>query len=291
VADLPLEAEITAEANPTDRDQFGAINAVGINRLSLGFQSLDDRDLKSLGRLHDSAAAVSSFQAAREAGFGNIGVDLIFGAPGQSVTSWEATLDRTIALEPEHISIYGLTVEPGTAFHRRAAKGQLELPGEGEQADMYEGALDRLVASGHAQYEVSNFARPGYESRHNIGYWEGRPYLGLGLSAHSFVDGRRSWNKRDLTSYIDSVESSGTAVEDTEVLSATTRLHERIMLGLRRSDGVPEDLLAGGGSASPLQRLVDGHLLKRSGGRVRLTRRGLLLADLVCAEFMGMGEA
>jgi oxygen-independent coproporphyrinogen-3 oxidase len=288
VADLPRTAEITAEANPTDRDQFDALGALGINRLSLGFQSLDDRDLKALGRLHDSAAALSSFQAARKAGFRNIGVDLIFGAPGQSVTSWEATLAETIALEPEHISIYGLTVEPGTAFHRRKAKGQLQVPGESPQADMYECALDMLADSGYDQYEVSNFARPGYESRHNIGYWEGRPYIGLGLSAHSFVEGRRSWNKRDLTSYIDSVESTGTAVEGTETLSPTTRLHEQIMLGLRRSDGVPENLLADGAPASPLQRLVDGRLLKRSGGRVRLTRRGLLLADLVCAELMGV---
>ncbi len=286
MAGVPPNVEITAEANPNDRAAFGVLRQIGVNRISLGFQALDDRDLKALGRLHDSADALLSFRTARESGFENISVDLIFGAPGQSMSAWEATLHRTIALAPEHISVYGLTVEPGTAFHRRVDKGQLELPGEGEQADMYEGALDRLADAGYGQYEISNFARPGHASRHNIGCWEGRPYLGVGLSAHSFVEGRRSWNKRDLTSYIEEVESSGSAVEGSEALSATTQFHEQVMLGLRRADGVAEALLADTPSATPLERLVSSRLLRRSCGRVRLTRRGLLLADLVFAELL-----
>ena len=285
-AEVLLDAEITAEANPNDRAGFSALRDIGINRISLGFQALDDRDLKVLGRLHDTADALSSFRIAREAGFENISVDLIFGAPGQSTSAWQATLDRTIALGPEHISIYGLTVEPGTPFHRRVGKGQLELPSENEQAEMYEGALDRLADAGYSQYEVSNFARPGYASRHNIGYWGGGPYLGVGLSAHSFIDGRRSWNKRDLASYIEEVESFGSAIDGSETLSATDRFHEQVMLGLRRTEGVPEALLADGPSATPLGRLVSNRLLARSCGRVRLTRRGLLLADLVCAELL-----
>ena len=286
MAEVPLEAEITAEANPNDRAGFRALRGIGINRISLGFQTLDDCGLKALGRLHDTADALASFKVAREAGFENISVDLIFGAPGQSLSAWEVTLDRTIALGPEHISVYGLTLEPDTAFHRRAGKGQLELPDEGEQADMYESALDRLANARYIQYEISSFARPGYASRHNIGYWEGRPYLGVGLSAHSFIEGRRSWNKRDLMSYIEEVESSGCAVDGSETLSATDRFHEQVMLGLRRAEGVPEALLADGPSATPLGRLVSNRLLARSCGRVRLTRRGLLLADLVCAELL-----
>ncbi|MBI4639854.1 MAG: radical SAM family heme chaperone HemW, partial [Candidatus Tectomicrobia bacterium] len=186
-------AEITAEANPGDRPRFAALRELGINRLSLGVQALDDQALKALGRLHNAADAEAAFEAARCGGFQNINLDLIFGIPKQSLEDWLATLDRAIELHPEHLSIYGLTIEVGTAFGRRFERGRLSLPSESDQAAMYEAALDRLMNQGYEQYEVSNFARPGFESRHNLSYWEGVPYLGIGVSAHSFLNGCRSW--------------------------------------------------------------------------------------------------
>lgn len=285
-ADISPGAETTAEANPGDRGRFATLRHMGVNRLSLGIQALDDRTLKALGRLHNAADARDACRAARNAGFENVNIDLIFGASEQSLCGWQDTLDRAIALHPEHLSVYGLTVEPGTAFGRRLAKGRLSLPPEEDQAAMYGAALDRLTGAGYRHYEISNFARPGFEAQHNLDCWQRRPYLGVGLSAHSFLSGRRSWNVRDLASYIDRVESSGSAVESEEDLSPEQRFMEQLMLGLRQTEGVPEALVCGFQMAPALNRLLSNHLLERHDGRVRLTRSGLLLADLVCAELV-----
>ena len=285
-ADIVPNAEITAEANPGDRAVFRAFWEMGINRLSLGVQALNDPDLKALGRLHNTADAVAAFQTARRAGFRNINIDLIFGAPEQAVAAWRTTLDRSVALFPEHLSVYGLTVEPETAFGRRFRKGRLPLPAEDDQAAMYGLALDRLTRAGYHHYEVSNLARPGFASQHNLGYWKGRPYLGIGLSAHSFLNNRRSWNIRDLMAYIEKVESVGTAIEGEEAIDGEGRVLERVMLGLRQREGIPETLLVGTRTAPSLNRLLSHRLLERTGERICLTRRGLLLADLVCAELV-----
>ena len=195
-------------------------------------------------------------------------------------------LEGAIALRPEHFSVYGLTVEPGTAFWRRLQKGRLPIPPEADQAAMYGASLDRLTAAGYRHYEISNFARPGFFSRHNLGCWEGRPYLGIGLSAHSFLKGRRAWNTRDLTAYMERVEATGTAIEGEETVSEEGRFLEKVMLGLRRMEGVPEGLLGRARVAPHLNRLLAHRFLERARGRIRLTRRGLLLADLVCAELV-----
>lgn len=284
-ADVAPDAEITAEANPGDQECFGALRNLGINRLSLGVQALADRTLKALGRFHTAAEATDAFRTARSAGFDNIGIDLIFGAPGQSLDEWRIILGNAIALGPEHISVYGLTIESGTNFGKRFDKGRLFVPPETEQADMYECAIDCLERAGFEHYEISNFARPGFASRHNLCYWQERPYLGLGLSAHSYLNGYRSWNVRDLTAYMDRVEATGTAIEAEEQIDADCRFLEHMMLGLRQRQGL--DALAFERDARiqmPLQRLLDHQLLERTDNRIRLTRRGLLLADAVCAE-------
>ncbi len=285
-AEIDPGAEITAEANPGDRAAFQELRETGINRLSLGVQALDDRTLKALGRFHNTADALEAFQTARQAGFGNINIDLIFGAPEQSVPAFTDTLDRAAALCPDHLSVYGLTVEPETAFGRRFRKGRLPLPCEGNQAAMYSAALDLLAEAGYRHYEISNFARPGFASRHNLDCWEGRPYLGIGMSAHSFLNNRRSWNIRDLMAYIKKVELAGTATGGGEEIDKEDRFLEQIMLGLRQRKGIPETLLANHRTAPSLDRLLSQRLLQRSGKRLCLTRRGLLLADLVCAELV-----
>ncbi len=277
------DAEISAEANPEDRSRFAEMAAMGINRLSLGVQALDSATLRALGRRHTPDDAGDAVDAARRAGFCNLNIDLMFSAPRQTASVWRETLDRAIDLFPDHVSVYGLTVEPGTAFGRRLKGGRLPLPPEDTQAEMYEVAQEKLSEAGFVQYEVSNFAQPGFACRHNIACWERRAYLGVGLSAHSFFNNRRTWNIRPLMAYIDNVESSGVAIDGEEVISSRERRLEQVMLGLRRADGIPEGLLGAGRKSTSF---IPDHLLERGDGRVRLTRRGLLLADLICAELV-----
>ena len=277
------KAEITAEANPEDLSRFPEMAAMGVNRLSLGVQALDNTALRALGRRHTVDDAAAAVGAARRAGFGNINIDLMFSAPRQTARAWGQTLDRAIDLEPEHVSVYGLTIEPGTAFDRRSKENRLPLPHEDAQAEMYETAQEKLCGAGFVQYEVSNFAQPGFACRHNIACWERRAYLGVGLSAHSFFNDRRTWNIRPLMAYIGSVESSGAAIEGEEVISSRDRRLEQVMLGLRRTTGIPESLLDPADRS--IARIPD-ELVERREGRVRLTRRGLLLADLVSAELV-----
>lgn len=268
--------EVTLEANPEGLDPARWRDA-GVTRLSLGIQSLDDGVLRFLGRTHDAAAGRAAFRAARAAGFANISVDLIFGAPGGR---FEEELDEVIGWGPEHVSLYGLTVEPGTELARR----KTALPGEEAQARHYEAAMDRLGAAGFRHYEISNFARPGFESVHNGGYWDGRPYLGFGPGAHSFVPHRRWANIANVERYL-AGDRSAASVEE---LTPLQRMIERIFLGLRRDTGL--DVAAFEAEfgvrfderyAAALERLGDA--VERSGDRLRLTRRGRLLADAVVA--------
>ena len=280
------DAEVTVEANPDDASCFADLRQIGANRLSLGAQAMDSTTLKALGRRHTAGQTQDAYQAAREAGFRNVNLDLIFGAPGQTTSDWTRSLDVALSWEPEHFSVYGLTIEAGTAFHRRKTKGTLQLPGEDAETAMYTAALDRLADAGYRQYEVSNFASLGQESRHNLAYWHRRPYLGVGLSAHSFMDGARSWNTADLSGYLTQVESNGVAVDGTESESSDSRFVEEVLLGLRMPEGIPEALITKNNRSKGLERLAGAHLVERTRGRVRLTRKGLLLADLVCAELV-----
>lgn len=232
--------EITLECNPSSAgpDRFKALLEIGIDRISLGVQSLDDRALQSLGRIHDSSQAVGSFEAARGAGFENISIDLIYGIPGQTISMWENDLRKIIALQPDHISAYNLIIEPPTPFGRLYEQGKLSLPSDDEQRSMYYLLLDMLTAAGYERYELSNFARDHKYSAHNLKYWTNRPYLGLGPSAVSFDGSVRSRNHADLNLYCGLISEGKAPVESSETIDRRRAMEERVMMGLRLSEGL-----------------------------------------------------
>lgn len=289
------DAEVTVEANPetvTD-EKLAALRAQAVNRISLGVQSFQTHSLRRLGRHHSAARAIRAVEQIRNAGFSNLNIDLMFGAPEQSMDDWMDSLDTAVEIGPEHLSIYGLTIEAGTPFGRLAEAGRLPLPPEETALAMYDAAIDRLAGRGYRHYEVSNFAHPGAECRHNLTYWTGGDYLGLGPSAHSHIAGRRFANARDLGTYLQLVETRGHAVETDERLDREQRINEAILLGLRMIDGLDvRAFVARFGVAAYDARLPaiavmrDAGLVEQTPGRLRLTRRGLAVADTVCMELM-----
>lgn len=285
------DAEVSTEANPgVISHQLSVISQNGFNRLSLGVQSLHGDELRQLGRVHTSEQAVEAFHQAREAGFGKISVDLMYGIPGQTRESWHRTLEGALDLGPEHISLYSLTIEEGTPFHRMQCEGRLELPGSDVEADMYENAITTLTSAGFVHYEISNFARPGFECRHNMTYWRNEPYLGFGSGATSYWDGARVTSVADVEEYIRRVEAGESAAESEERLAGRTAMGETMFLGLRMLQGVNlQD--AGYAKAEEMfkpeiEGLIERELLERVDGFLRLTRRGLFFANDVFAEFV-----
>jgi oxygen-independent coproporphyrinogen-3 oxidase len=275
---IAADAEVTSEANPDTVDEayLRGMRAAGIGRLSLGLQSFDPAVLRSLERLHSAASAVNAFHAARRAGFDDVNLDLIYGAEGETLASWRSTLERTVALEPDHVSAYALTIEPATGLGRKVAAGVTPAPDGDLQADMYGVACEVLGAAGYEHYEVSNWATPGHRCVHNVGYWEGRPYLGLGAGAHSYRDGRRWWNVRPPQQYLDGVDAGRLPVGGEESLSEDERRLERLLLGLRMAEGVPDEWVV---DASRADDFVAQGLAARRAGRITLTDRGMLLAN------------
>lgn len=235
------DAEITVEANPESVDlaALRALRRAGFNRLSLGMQSANEEELKAVGRIHDFSQVEAAVQAARKAKLKNVSLDLIYGLPGQTPESWERTLDAAIALEPEHISGYGLKVEDGTPLAVRVAAGET-LPDDDAQADAYLTMVSKLAKAGYQQYEISNFAKEGYPSRHNLKYWTLRPYLGFGPGAHSDFGDRRYAFLRDLEGYITAVESGGRLLSEETVIPQRERGSEYLMLRLRTTHGIEE---------------------------------------------------
>jgi putative oxygen-independent coproporphyrinogen III oxidase len=249
----------------------------------LGIQSTNNKTLEALGRTHSADDAADAVEGARRAGFANVSIDLIFGAPEQTPAEWQSDLERALTLEPDHISLYGLTIESRTPFAKRQASGDLNLPVEDDQAAMYDLALQVTEQAGLSQYEISNFARPGFESRHNLSCWRGDSYLGVGLSAHSYDGSTRSWNVRSLNTYLDRLEEGKSPVEGSESIGEETRNLERIMLGLRTRDGIDSHLV---GSENTISKLVSENLIQQTGERLTLTRRGKVVADSVCEELV-----
>lgn len=241
---LTADAEVTLECNPgtVKKESLAAFRSAGVNRISLGAQSFHDFLLSGLGRLHSAADALEAVGAVRDAGFGNVGIDLIHSIPGQSAAMWESDLERACALELEHISVYGLTVEEGTPFARQEREGGLQLPDEDQSAAMYEMASEFLVSRGFEHYEIANFARPGFRSRHNSGYWQRLPCLGFGAGAHSFLprpgNGIRFSNAEGISDYLRSLAEGTLPVSDSCPLSRREAMAERLFLGLRLSEGV-----------------------------------------------------
>ncbi|HEX9024071.1 MAG TPA: radical SAM family heme chaperone HemW [Geobacteraceae bacterium] len=296
---LEGSAEITLEANPgtVDAEKLAAFRAAGVNRLSLGVQSFSDRMLHMLGRVHDARQALVAFDAARGAGFADIGIDLIHSLPGQDLKMWLAELERAVRLRPEHISAYGLSVEAGTPFHAMKERGKLALPDEETAALMFESTDEVLGKAGYEHYEISNFALPGHPSRHNGNYWQRGNYLGFGAGAHSFLAtprfGHRWKNVDDPEYYLETVAGGTLPEEETTELAERDAMAETLFLGLRMLEGIDTGLFRRQ-FGIPLERayaeelppLLAGGLLESSNGRLRLTRRGLILANRVFVEFV-----
>lgn len=291
-------AEITLEANPgtVTLASLQGYRAAGVNRLSLGVQSLDDRQLGLLGRIHSAADARSAFRAARSAGFSNMGIDLIHGLPQQTLSGWQETLEAAVAMNPEHISVYGLSVEEGTPFAKKAAQGELQLPGEELAAAMFELTGEYLRNAGYEHYEISNFARPGCRSRHNQVYWQRGSYLGFGAGAHSFLSspgyGARWENPAALGEYGAAVRSGNLPGAELP-LTRQEAMAEFMFLGLRMLEGVDRTVFSarfGIELEEAFPNVIDSlcrkGLLRAEGSMVRLSSQGLLLANPVMAEFV-----
>ena len=302
---LVADAEITVECNPGTLTAGKAEKLVqaGFNRLSMGLQSADDRELQLLGRIHNFAQFLESYDLARKAGFENINVDLISSVPGQTRKSWEQTLRKTAELRPEHLSAYSLIIEENTPFYalygeeaaaeERKRKGFPELPGEKEERDMYRDTACILAEYGYHRYEISNYALPGRECRHNLGYWERKEYLGLGTGSASLI-GHRRWNHiRDTKEYLKHAADPDRLKTDEEQLSRTDEMEEFMFLGLRKIDGISEAkfLETFGQSIEEiygpvLKKLEAEDLLLRKEGRIRLTERGIDISNYVLADFL-----
>ncbi len=288
---LAADAEVTLEANPEglDRERLAAFRAAGVTRLSLGVQSLDDALLRRLGRTHSAADARRAFAAARAAGFENVSVDLLWACPAQDLGAWTRTLDEVLAWRPEHLSAYALTLEPGTVFGRRPVA---DLPDEETQIAQFGCLVERAAAAGFERYEISNFARPGFGSRHNLLYWRREEYLGLGPGAHGAFGGLRYVNLRAHTRYRAALAVERWPVERWERLTPRQVRSERIMLGLRLAEGIPRAWLERHWADDPrrlagaLDRHLAAGLLATRDGRVALTEHGVLLADTVLAELI-----
>ncbi len=276
------DAEITVEANPgtVSRDKLVQYREAGVNRISLGLQSADNQELKLLGRIHTWEQFLESFQLARETGFRNINVDLMSALPGQTTESVHRTLERVLALSPEHISAYSLILEEGTPFYKRYEGHPELLPSEEEERQMYYDTRDRLCACGYEHYEISNFAKPGYACRHNLGYWERTDYKGFGLGAASLLKNVRHTNQTDLTEYL-----KGNFAGTEEPLTEQAVREEYFFLGLRKMEGVEPGRYREH-YEERIQRLQAQQLLEEKDGRIRLTERGTDVSNYVMAQFL-----
>ena len=293
------DAEITLEANPgrVDCDNLRGYRALGVNRLSLGIQSFDEKELEFLGRIHGAAESVAAIEEARAAGFENLSLDLIYALPGQTRREWEATLRAALEYSPEHISAYSLIVEEGTPLARMVGAG-LVTPSPMEiEAAMFEAAMEILTGAGYEHYEVSNYARPGRRCRHNLAYWSHGNYLGFGPSAHSFWHAadwqraRRWWNIANVRTYVERLREGKPAVASGEDLEAAALINERIFLGLRsdglRMKGVEEDFrfVFQARQRDLVRALREEGLAVLEEGTLRLTSRGYLLCDEIGERF------
>lgn len=286
-------AEITLETNPgtVDIGKLRDFKAAGVNRISFGIQSFHPNDLQFLTRIHDARQAEENVRNAFGAGFENVSVDLIFALPGQTPERWKSNLKKAVELTPTHISCYSLIVEPNTPLHRMVqAKQVTPLPVD-EDAAMYEATMEMLAEEGYEQYEISNFAKPGFKCRHNVTYWEHRNYLSFGPSAHSFWNGKRWWNQSNVVGYAEFLGKAKLPVAGEEVLSTQQWFDETIYLGLR-SEGIhlpsfehrfQRDLL------KEFKLTIDGlltdHLARIEENRLRLTAKGYLVCDEICQAF------
>jgi oxygen-independent coproporphyrinogen-3 oxidase len=297
VFQTPDDLEVTLEATPEsiNPQKARALLRVGVNRLSLGAQSFSDKELKLLGRNHTADQSRRAVLTAREAGFTHISLDLIYALPGQSLDQWMFSVQEALAISPQHISFYGLTLEEGTPFYEFKESGRFCFPNEEEQSFMYTTAQELLAERNFDQYEISNFSKPGYQCRHNLIYWSDGDYLGLGASAHSHMNGRRFANCFDPQEYIHRIGGNGTAVVEMEHLTSEKKAREALAFGLRRTAGsnlqetlnryhvqLPQDFY------QTLENLQSHGLLTFSSDTLKLTPKGLMVADELAATILSV---
>ena len=292
---MEKNAELTLEANPgsTTPQWLSTIRDIGFNRLSLGFQSLGDNDLRLLGRIHSAGQALEAYTWARQAGFENINIDLIYGLPAQTLKQWQRILSSALSLAPEHLSLYPLTLEEATPLGQAVESGSIPAPDPDMAAEMYQYAEESLSGVGYEHYELSNWSLPGNACRHNLTYWENRPYLGLGAGAHSFINGYRVANSARPEEYISNLESGKLPQAEKEFINPALELSETIILGLRLVNGIElNDIKLRFGIdmsviyQSEIDELKESGLLERDVSTLRLTQRGRLLGNEVFWRFL-----
>lgn len=289
-------AEITLEANPgtVKPEDFSAYRRAGVNRLNIGVQSFRNENLRFLGRIHTAEEAIATVEAARRAGFDNLGMDLMYGLPGQSPEAWRFDLKTAVSLNPEHLSCYMLSYEPGTPMERLRQGGHIRPMSDQQVGVLYDFTIEGLADHGYGQYEISNFARsPGLQSRHNRKYWQNVPYLGLGPSAHSYLPPRRYWNVKGIQAYIQALTSGRTPVDSREHLTPAQQMMEALYLGLRQTAGISMaefDARFGGDFqtrfAPLLTELSENGWLYAENRRCALTPKGMLLLDALVSRFI-----
>ena len=287
--------EVTMECNPDDLtpEYVKQLRKLPVNRISMGIQSFSDKRLRFLHRRHNAEQATEAVSRLRKAGFGNISIDLMFGFPGETLEEWKTDIEKALELQVEHISAYSLMFEEGTPLHRMLEQGKVKEPDEELSLCMFYTLIDMLKAAGYEHYEISNFARPGFHSRHNSSYWDGTPYIGLGAAAHSYDVDTRWWNISDVGEYIRRIQSGESPVEERETLSEATRYDDAVMTALRTRQGLSIEQVEkafGHEMKDYLMANAQPHLQARrltiDDGRLRLTREGLFVSDSVMADLM-----
>jgi len=288
-------AEFTVEANPGTfgKDMLEFLKGLGANRLSIGLQAVQDSHLKNLGRIHTWEEFLKGYRIAREMGFHNINVDLMFGLPKQTIDEWKESLEAVADLEPEHISCYSLIIEEGTEFFSLHEKGLLELPGEDAEREMYRYSLDFLKSRGYGQYEISNFSKPGRECRHNLIYWDLEEYIGCGAAAHSYSEGKRWSNCQVIEDYNEYMAGAENHCREVHVNTKKDDMEEFMFMGLRKISGISTrkfkerfgaDIFDVYGDV--IEKYLGNGLLSIKNGRLMLTGRGIELSNSVMCEFI-----
>lgn len=291
------DAEVTVECNPDSVDvkSLKILRKAGVNRLSMGMQSANACELERIHRIHTPQQVNEAATAARKAGFTNLSLDLIYGLPGQTMDSWKATVEHALSLIPQHLSCYGLKVEEGTPLAARVAQGEI-LPDDDQQADLYLWTVGRLERAGYPQYEISNFAKPGFASRHNLRYWLTQPYIGFGPGAHSDFGGRRYSFVRDLDAYIQGVLQGGDIIDESEIIPKRERCGEYLMLRLRTVQGINEQEYRSTYfmDFAPLQARLEQFRAQgwaeQTDGRWHFTPKGFLLSNQLIGDLLERQE-
>ena len=291
------DAEVTVECNPDSVDvkSLKILRKAGVNRLSMGMQSANACELERIHRIHTPQQVNEAATAARKAGFTNLSLDLIYGLPGQTMDSWKATVEHALSLIPQHLSCYGLKVEEGTPLAARVAQGEV-LPDDDQQADLYLWTVGRLERAGYPQYEISNFAKPGFASRHNLRYWLTQPYIGFGPGAHSDFGGRRYSFVRDLDAYIQGVLQGGDIIDESEIIPKRERCGEYLMLRLRTVQGINEQEYRSTYfmDFAPLQARLEQFRVQgwaeQTDGRWHFTPKGFLLSNQLIGDLLERQE-